>query len=142
MVLVIGVHPLDDGLDDDGADEDTEHPGPDGVIVVTEVVGTKPVEVPLVTGTELVMVLVIGEHPLEDGLDDDNGLVVELGTVDVDELELLLLVLVVLTIVLDLPVVLSVLGISDVVLVGMGVLDVLVIETLTDVPHSLIQGTV
>lgn len=97
---------------------------------------------PLVTGTELVMVLVIGEHPLEDGLDDDNGLVVELGTVDVDELELLLLVLVVLTVVLDLPVVLSVLGISDVVLVGMGVLDVLVMETLTDVPHSLIQGTV
>ena len=37
MVLVIGVHPLDDGLDDD---EDTGHPGPDGVIVVTEVVGT------------------------------------------------------------------------------------------------------
>ena len=35
MVLVIGVHPLDDG-----ADDDTGHPGPDGVIVVTEVVGT------------------------------------------------------------------------------------------------------
>ena len=34
MVLVIGVHPLEDGFD-----EDTEHPGPDGVIVVTEVVG-------------------------------------------------------------------------------------------------------
>ena len=40
IVLVIGVHPLDDGLDDDGADEDTGHPGPDGVMVVTEVVGT------------------------------------------------------------------------------------------------------
>ena len=35
MVLVIGVHPLEDGFD-----EDTGHPGPDGVIVVTLVVGT------------------------------------------------------------------------------------------------------
>ena len=40
MVLVIGVQPLEDGFDDDGADEDTGHPGPDGVIVVTLVVGT------------------------------------------------------------------------------------------------------
>ena len=40
MVLVIGVHPLDDGADEDDFDEDTGHPGPDGVIVVTLVVGT------------------------------------------------------------------------------------------------------
>lgn len=39
IVLVIGVHPLEDGADD-GVNDDTGHPGPEGVIVVTEVVGT------------------------------------------------------------------------------------------------------
>lgn len=40
IVLVMGVYPVDDGADEDGFNEDTGHPSPEGVIVVTEVVGT------------------------------------------------------------------------------------------------------